>query len=55
MVPSVTKRDETNSQNMAENLKSFACKAENANFSRMNTTESQHIMLILGKGPVSIC
>lgn len=38
LVPGVTKRDETNSQNMAKNLKSFT---ENATFSRMNTIESQ--------------
>lgn len=55
LVPGVTKRDETASQNMAQNLKSFACITENATFSRMNTTELQHTMLILGKGPVSIC
>lgn len=32
-----------------ESLKSFARKTENATFSRMNTTEPQHTMLILGK------
>lgn len=55
LVPGVTKRDETNSQNMAQNLKTFACKTENATSSRINTMESQHAVLILGKGPVSIC
>lgn len=55
LIPGVTERDEANSQNMAQNLKTFACKTENATFSRMNTTESQHTVLILGKGPVSIC
>lgn len=55
LVPGVTKRDKTSSQNMAKNLKSFTCKTENATFSRMNITESQHTMLILEKRPVFIC